>query len=562
MIKKIEIAKFYHCHFFCIMQPPEVIMKEKVGIYCRLSDEDRNKRVKSDDSDSIANQKSMLLKYALNHNWEVINVYSDDDYSGADINRPAFNKMINDCKHGLINIVLCKTQSRFSRDLEVIEKYIHDKFIEWGVRFVSIVDNADTNIHSNKKTRQINGLMNQWYLEDLSDNIRSSLQNRREDGLFLGSFAPYGYMKDPENKNRLIIDPVAAEVVKKIFELYISGLGYYKIAKYLNDNDISTPSVYKTQCGSKYKCRNTKFGPQRTKWSNDTIAQILKNSVYIGELVQGKRTHVSYKNHKSIKKPKSQWTICHNMHEPIIDSDTWNTVKQKLRFRFRPCKVTGNIYMLSRKVYCKECKKVFTRQVYDTKEGKTPYMKCKGRRNAAIACSNKYSIRCDTLERIIIDKLNEQLDKYYSMAELERQYLIQKESLDSKTNFKLKALEVQANNLKSQIATKRGYYRKIYEDKLNGIITEQDFIMFRNQFNQECEEQEKQLTSLNKQISDISKGQNDIQSSINIFKKYKHITVLTREIVDEFIDCIWIGKVDESTGKRNVEIEMNITKIK
>lgn len=220
-------------------------MKNSVGIYTRLSDEDRFKRNKDDDSESIANQKSMLLKYALSQDWEVYNVYSDDDCSGADINRPQFQKLIEDCKNWKIDIVLCKTQSRFSRDMEVVERYIHNKFVEWWVRFVSIVDNADTEVQGNKKARQINGLINESYLEDLSDNIRSSLQNKREDWLYLGSFAPYGYIKDPNNKNKLLIDPVASEVVKEIFELFKSGVGYYNIAKHLNEKGILTPSNYK-----------------------------------------------------------------------------------------------------------------------------------------------------------------------------------------------------------------------------------------------------------------------------------------------------------------------------
>ena len=171
-------------------------MIERVGVYCRLSDEDRDKKNVNDDSDSIQNQKSMLLKYALNNSWEVVDIYSDDDYSGAGTYRPDFERMIRDCESGRINLVLCKTQSRFSRDMEIIEKYLHNKFVEWGVRFISIVDNADTNIKGNKKARQINGLINQWYLEDLSANIKDSLSNKRDDGLFMGSFAPYGYMKD------------------------------------------------------------------------------------------------------------------------------------------------------------------------------------------------------------------------------------------------------------------------------------------------------------------------------------------------------------------------------
>lgn len=143
-------------------------MIEKVGVYCRLSDEDRDKINRTDDSDSIINQRSMCLKYANQNGWDVVDIYSDDDFSGAGTYRPDFERLMKDCESGKINLVLCKSQSRFSRDMGVIEYYLHNKFIEWGVRFVSIIDNADTNVESNKKSRQINGLINEWYLDDLS----------------------------------------------------------------------------------------------------------------------------------------------------------------------------------------------------------------------------------------------------------------------------------------------------------------------------------------------------------------------------------------------------------
>ena len=222
---------------------------EKVGVYCRLSDEDRYKKNKNDDSESIANQKSMLLKYALERNWEVVDIYSDDDYSGAGAYRPDFERLIKDCESGRINLVLCKTQSRFSRDMEVVERYLHNKFVEWGVRFVSIVDNADTDNEANKKSRQINGLVNEWYLEDLSNNIKRSLKNKRDDGLFMGSFAPYGYLKDPNDKHKLIIDYNVAHIVKEIFEKSYNGIGYYKIAQSLNKREIPSPSMYKKEMG-------------------------------------------------------------------------------------------------------------------------------------------------------------------------------------------------------------------------------------------------------------------------------------------------------------------------
>ncbi len=167
----------------------EVIMK--VAIYCRLSEEDRNKQFETDDSNSIQNQKSMLLQYAMEQGWELYNIYSDDDYAGADRRRPEFNRLLNDAEQHKFDIILCKTQSRFTRELELVEKYIHGLFPIWGIRFISIVDNADTANRGNKKSRQINGLVNEWYLEDMSENIRSVLTNRRVNGFHIGAFALY-----------------------------------------------------------------------------------------------------------------------------------------------------------------------------------------------------------------------------------------------------------------------------------------------------------------------------------------------------------------------------------
>ena len=531
-------------------------MEAKVGIYVRLSDEDRFKKNKNDDSESIANQKSMLLKYALNKNWEVINVYSDDDYSGADINRPQFQQLIRDCEAGLINIVLCKTQSRFSRDIEVIERYIHNKFIEWGVRFISIVDNADTNDENNKKSRQINGLINEWYLEDLSKNIKKSLQNKREDGLFVGSFAPYGYIKDPNNKNKLLIDPIASEVVKKIFDLFKSGIGYYNIAKYLNNNEILTPSRYKKENGSKFHCENINCN---TKWSQYTISKILRNEVYIGNMIQGKKTYVSYKNHKSISVPKSKWIIVEKTHEPIIDIETWEYVQQKFKSRTRVSKNIGEVYILSKKVYCKECNQIFTRQLYKTKEGKTPYLKCKGRKLANHNCINKESIRCDILEKIVLDELNDQLKRYYNLNELERIYKLRNISFKKDFQNEKEKIEQEKNDIEKKITKKKEYYKQLYIDKLEEIITEKDFIIFKEKFSKEIDNYEKRLKLLNQNLENTKTKEEKICKTKDIFEKYKHIKKLNREIIDEFIDKIWIGKVD--SNERDIVIEMNIIKL-
>ncbi|MBQ4347323.1 MAG: recombinase family protein, partial [Firmicutes bacterium] len=257
----------------------------KAAIYCRLSEEDRGKLNAADDSASIQNQKSMLLQYAISHGWEVYSIYSDDDYAGADRNRPEFKRLLEDAENQKFDIVLCKTQSRFTRELELVERYIHGLFPLWGIRFVSIVDNADTDIKGNKKSRQINGLINEWYLEDMSENIRSVLKNRRENGFHIGSSALYGYKKDPDNKGHLIIDEEAAKVVREVFKLFSQGYGKSAIARMLNDRGIPNPTEYKRQKGiikSPAKQKNS------TLWKYFAIADMLENEMYIGNMVQGK----------------------------------------------------------------------------------------------------------------------------------------------------------------------------------------------------------------------------------------------------------------------------------
>ena len=195
----------------------------KVAIYCRLSREDDDKFHETDESESIQNQKSMLINYAMNQTWNVYNIYCDEDYSGADSERPEFNKLLEDAKNKKFNIILCKTQSRFTRDMEIVEKYLHNKFIEWNIRFVSLVDNIDTLDKSNKKSRQINGLVNEWYLEDLSENIKRTFDSKRQQGLHIGAFVCYGYKRECENKNKIIIDTEVSGVIKLIFNLYEQG---------------------------------------------------------------------------------------------------------------------------------------------------------------------------------------------------------------------------------------------------------------------------------------------------------------------------------------------------
>lgn len=530
----------------------------KVGVYCRLSDEDRFKKNKNDDSESIANQKSMLLKYALDQDWEVVDIYSDDDYSGAGIERPDFNRLINDCESGRINLVLCKTQSRFSRDMEVIEKYLHNKFIEWGVRFVSIVDNADTDNESNKKSRQINGLVNEWYLEDLSNNVKKSLKNKREDGLFMGSFACYGYKKDPNDKHKLIIDEDVAYVVREIFEKYKDGYGYHKICISLNERGILCPSLYKKSVGSNFVCCN--FDYETTgMWTTDTIASMLRNEVYIGNLVQGKRTNISYKNHKSRKVPKSEWCRIENTHEPIIDMETWEIVQRRLGKHERPNK-DGKVHILSQKVYCSECGRVFMRNQCNVRGAKgttikRAYLQCKGNKKYH-TCDNNRSIIYEVLEQYILDAINDLLEKCDGKV-LEDEFSNALKKQNNQYSVII-SLNKEKANLEKKLNDNRMYFKNLYTDKMKGIISEEDFSMLREEYSKDVELYQKRLAEVEEELqvkNDRKETSTDLKS---ILKKYKHIDKLNKIIVDEFIEKIYVGTLDKKTKTREIKIEWNL----
>ena len=531
---------------------------EKVGVYCRLSDEDRYKKNKNDDSESIANQKSMLLKYALDQGWEIVDIYSDDDYSGAGVERPDFNRLINDCENGRINLVLCKTQSRFSRDMEVIEKYLHNKFVEWGVRFVSIVDNADTNNEANKKSRQINGLVNEWYLEDLSNNVKKSLKNKREDGLFMGSFAPYGYLKDPNNKHKLIVDENVAPIVKEIFGKYKSGLGYYKICDSLNKRKILCPSLYKKSIGSNFVCGNFDYNATGL-WTPDTISAILRNETYIGNLVQGKRTSISYKNHKAKKVPKSEWCITENAHEPIIDNDTWLIVQKRLKNHHRPVK-DGKVHILSSKVYCAECGRIFMRNLFNVKgenhtKVKQAYLQCKGHKKYH-TCDNNKSIRYDVIEQYVLDSINNLLKKCNEKL-LKDKYSLELERKNRQDNV-IVNLNKEKVNLEKKLNESKLYFKSLYTDRMNGMISDSDFSMLREEYSSDVESYQNRLEEIENQLNEVEKRKENTKDVDSILKKYTHIEKLTRLIVEEFIEKIYIGAFDKNSKTREIKIEWNL----
>ena len=258
----------------------------------------------------IQNQKSLLTNYAVDRGWDIYSVYCDEDCSGADSLRPDFNRMLAAAKGRKFQIILCKSQSRFTRDMELVEKYIHGLFPIWGIRFIAVADNADTEVKGNKKARQINGLVNEWYLEDLSENVRMVFDLKRREGQYIGGFPIYGYKKDPADKNRILVDPEAAEVVRQIFQWSLEGRGRQSIARMLNESGVPSPSRYKADHGW------TRNPPgKKGLWNKTTIWRMLRNEMYTGVMIQGRRKKVSYKSKVLIDVPEDQWYRVEGTHE-------------------------------------------------------------------------------------------------------------------------------------------------------------------------------------------------------------------------------------------------------
>lgn len=515
----------------------------KAAIYCRLSEEDKNKHTLTDDSESIQNQKSMLLNYSFEQGWEIYGIYSDDDYTGSDRKRPEFNRLLEDAEKRKFDIILCKTQSRFTRELELVEKYIHGLFPSWGIRFVSIVDNADTANKGNKKSRQINGLVNEWYLEDMSENIKSVLTDKRKKGSHIGSFALYGYKKDPDQKGHLIIDEEAAAVVREIFTLFSQGYGKTAIARMLNDRGVPNPTEYKRLQGLRYQQPQMK---NSTLWKYAAISGMLRNEIYIGNMVQGKYGSVSYKTKQNRPRPQNEWYRVEGTHEPIIDTALWNRVQQLLQQRTKPFS-TGKTGLFAGKARCASCG--YTMR--SSKSHGRHYLQCSNRHVSRDSCIGSF-ISVEKLEQAVTAELNRLSAEYLNLDELEKQITFagslkeQEEKLQTEIALYQKKLDTYARGLK-----------ELYLDKVKGILTENDYLSFSRDFSAEKMRLEHQISDNRTRLQELRENMQAGISTRQQVERYTNLEHLDRETVEKMIDFISVGRRLPGTQEVPIEIHWN-----
>lgn len=515
----------------------------KAAIYCRLSEEDRNKQNESDESNSIQNQKTMLLQYSMEQGWEIYDIYSDDDYAGADRHRPQFTRLLEDAKAHKFDIVLCKTQSRFTRELELVEKYIHGLFPIWGIRFVSILDHADTANAGNKKSRQINGLVNEWYLEDLSGNIRGVLTSRRQNGHHIGSFALYGYQKDPNVKGHLIIDEEAATVVREVFTLFSKGYGKTAIARILNQRGIPNPTEYKRLKGLRYRCPKDK---NSTLWKYSAISHMLSNEIYIGNMVQGKYESISYKTKKCRPRPKDQWYIVERTHAPIIDRPLWDRVQGLIAQKTKPFR-NGRIGLFAGKVRCGYCDYILR----SAKNRGKYYLQCQTRHISKDACVGTFMPVAE-LEQMVIAELNRLTAVYLNKDELERK-------IDFGTNIRRHRDQVQSiiYTYEKRVGECTKGIRDLYMDKVKGLIDDNDFVDLSETFRADRANLQDLINAAKNELQGLDRRLQQDDDRHKLIEQYTNIEHLTREMVEILIDHIVIHRRNPDTKRIPIEIYWN-----
>lgn len=509
--------------------------RNKAVLYLRLSKEDKDKLVKGDDSASIQNQRLLLTDYALQHDFQIVDVYSDDDESGLFDTRPEFDRMMTDAKLGKFQVVVAKSQSRFSRNMEHIEKYLHHDFPNLGIRFIGVVDGADTANIGNKKSRQINGLVNEWYCEDLSANIRSAFRAKMRDGQYLGSSCPYGYVKDPKNHNHLVIDEYAAGIVRKIFHLYLKGYGKAKIGRILTEEGVLIPTLYKREIlGLHY--RNSHELETTKNWSYQTVHSILNNEVYIGNTVQNKYNNLSYKDKKHVRQPEDQWIRVTNTHEAIIDSDTFRKVRERQKIRTKTVSPEGTSSVFSGILFCGDCKHAMVRTYERRGSHRFVGYCCKTYKTQGKKVCTSHAVQYEQLKTAVLESVQKEARKILTPDDIH--YLNQIEYISSL----VQDYQSQIQYLEKEIERKEKYKKKTYQNYMDELISKEEYISYVGEFESEISKLKDKMENLKERLEEQDQMGVEYQEWVDRFKNYIGVDEMTREMVLELIERIEVNE--------------------
>ena len=525
-----------------------------VGIYARLSRDDE----RIGESVSIENQKELLTRYVREQGWNLQSYYCDDGVSGTTFDRPGFNRMVQDATDGKINLILCKDLSRLGRDYIEAGRYTDFVFPSLGCRFIALNDGVDTMHKNNEMTVILKNVMNDLYARDTSNKIKAVKQSTFKAGKFIGCYAPYGYMKSPEDKHKLIPDPNTAPTVRRIFDLRAQGNGHRKIAIILNEDSIPSPKMYYYMTlGQEH------HSYEMTAWSDMTIKKILRNEVYLGHMVQNKTGHISYKNHKQVPKPKEEWIKVENTHEPIVTQELWDFVQT---MESRPGKTRsgkdGKIALFGGIAKCMDCGGAmrFCTDYRKHKDGKPSEYKayhCNRYMSGGYeACSPHYINQKVLVDLVIIDIRTKAAYAMNDPEGLKDQILAKRKAAGIE---KTKAMQNSLKALEKRLSELDKLVSAAYEDKVMGRIPEDICVKLLKQYEAERAEKLEAKQDLTAKLEESAADVKSVDDWLDIIKDYTKLEELDRPTLVRLINKIEVGEKTVVNGitERTINIYYN-----
>ena len=509
-----------------------------VGIYCRLSNDDE----RDGESVSIENQKLLLQRYVLERGWNLVDVYIDDGYSGTNFQRPGVQRLIEDAKAKKINVILVKDLSRFGRNYIEFGQYTDYLFPSIGCRFIALNNGIDTESQNGSTDVMcFLNLFNEFYSRDTSKKVKAVKKACAENGKFMGTYPAYGYKRDPADKHHLIIDEDTAPTVRRIFSMRASGLGFRKIATMLNEEGIQPPGVL-------YYQRKGQSDPRRVnhQWAETTVKAIIRNEVYIGNMVQGKTGTMSYKSRKLINKPEDEWIRVEGTHEAIVTREMWDTVvsidKNKVRKRDT---ADGERSIFTGLVYCADCGFKMRNQVerFTYKDG-TPgryssFMCGNYARSGKTACSI-HTIYENALSEIVLDNIREAA----RLVAHDREDIIERivRTKDKEAHSRLSAFEKELKTSVARMQELERLMQNLYEDKCTGVVPQTVFQTLMQKYETERAQRAAAIPELEKKIKAQLENKRDADRWADAIRRYTEITELDEHILFELVDRIEVGE--------------------
>ena len=521
------------------------------ALYCRLSQDDGI----DGESNSISNQKEILMAYAKQHNLPNPRFFVDDGVSGTTFERPGFKEMDSLIEQGKVGIVVVKDLSRFGRNYLQVGEFLEIKYPTLGIRFISIQENYDSaNGNSATEMMPFHNIFNEWYAAQTSKKVRAVWKSKSEKGERISPIAPYGYMKSPDNPKQWLVDENVADVVRYIFKLCLEGLGPTKIAKRLEKEKILTPTAYFKSVGRAFANKNA-TDPYR--WVTETVKNILSNLEYTGCTVNFRSTILSYKIHKKIDNNPEDWQVIPNTQEAIVDEDTFNRV-QELRGNRRRNTATGRRSLFSGLAYCADCGSKLYFCASKSIPENAEFFRCSQYKENRGSCTIHF-IRNVVLEDLVLQSLRG-VAEYVSQFEPVFLYLFQKNHALAKANA-LKQTKLKVEQSKKRIEEIDKIITALYEDKVLSKITDERFEKFSAIYEKEQNELATFIEKAETEILIAEQENVDLKIFLNTIRKCTELKELTPEIVNTLIKRIDVHNPEIIDGEKKVKIDISFTAV-